>query len=129
VDEAHLLFPSAGFTAPQFGRCLRLGRHVSLNVLLVTPRIVEISRTASFQADWVLCCGAVSEPNDLAGLEQRTSPDFRRTVEGLGQYGQALWDAVERKQKKIKPRVLSQLLVPGALKSGAEVAACAHDFV
>jgi len=125
IDEAHLLFASAGFTPPHLGRCLRLGRHAGLNVVLVTPRIAEISRSASFQADWILCAGAVSEPADLAGLELRASPEFRRTVESLGQFGQALWDAVERKQRKISPRVLSRLLVPGALKEGAEISSCA----
>jgi hypothetical protein len=83
--------------------------------LLVSPRIAEISRTASFQADWVICCGAVSEPSDLQGLEQRTSSDFRRAVEGLGRHGRALWDSIERKHKKISPQVISRILLPEAL--------------
>lgn len=122
IDEAYLLFASVGHTPPELGRCLRLGRHVGLNIVLVSPRIAEISRTASFQADWVLCVGAVSEPSDLMALEARTSPDFRRQVEGLGRHGQALWDAVERKSRRVTPEVYGRLLVSGGLQKAGRVA-------
>lgn len=110
IDESHLLFPSAAHTPPELGRVLRLGRHAPLNVLIVSPRIVEISRCASFQADFLIVCGAISEPADLKALEERTSEDFRRQVEGLGRYGQACWDAIEREEVELNERTLSHLL-------------------
>jgi hypothetical protein len=112
IDEAHLLFTSAAYTSPELGRVLRLGRHAALNVLLVTPRIAEISRCATFQADWIMVCGAISEPNDLRGLEDRTSADFRRFVGDLGMYGRGLWDAIERRQRQLDEHLLSHLMEP-----------------
>src|ERR1700681_4253528 len=58
-DEAEQLM-SPNYIPPELARCLRLGRHRDLNIVLVTLRLAELARGATALADAFIVCGAIT---------------------------------------------------------------------
>lgn len=103
IDEAEQLM-SPNYVPPELARCLRLGRHRDLNIVLVTLRLAELARGATALADAFIICGAITEPKDLEALAERTDPEFVRAVRELGRFGRVGYDVVEREQFDLTPR-------------------------
>lgn len=111
IDEAEqLMLPN--YVPPELARCLRLGRHRDLNVLLVTLRLAELARSATALADAFIVCGAITEPKDLDTLAERTDPEFVRAVRELGRYGRLGYDVVERGLFALDPAKIRAVFDP-----------------
>jgi hypothetical protein len=111
IDEAEQLM-SPNYIPPELARCLRLGRHRDLNIVLVTLRHAELARGATALADAFIVCGAITEPKDLEALAERTDPNFVRTVRELGRYGRLGYDVVERGHFELTPAKVRALFDP-----------------
>jgi len=109
IDEAEQLM-SPSYVPPELARCLRLGRHRDLNIVLVTLRLAELARSATALADAFIECGAITEPKDLEALTERTDPEFVRAVRGQGRYGRLGFDVIERSEFELDPTKVRSLL-------------------
>lgn len=64
IEEA-ARFCGPGHMPDALDRVIRLGRHRRLDVLWVTQRLSEVSRTLTAMTDVFVIVGAVTEPRDL----------------------------------------------------------------
>lgn len=71
----------AGKMGQQMQRLIMQSRHRSVNVVLASPRLADISTDARTQTDAWITCGALWTARDLDTLEEHTSADFRRAVQ------------------------------------------------
>ena len=110
-DEAHGYMTASGM-GEQMGRLIRQARHRSVNLVLASPRLVDLSTGARFQADAWIVCGSLWTARDLETLEQHTSVEFRRQAQEpieRGEYRRLGFDTVTRQEFPVDRENLRKL--------------------
>ncbi len=102
IEEVPLL-ASAGAMPDEFGRLVRLARHRHVNIFYTGQRFSELPRTLTALSDQ-FALFAVSEPRDLDGIAERTSPEVADEVARLDLYEGIWWDVGTRKAERISSR-------------------------
>ena len=93
IEEA-ARFCGPGHMPDALDRVIRLGRHRRLDVVWVTQRLSEVSRTLTAMTDVFVIVGAMTEPRDLNTLADRCGESVAAKVQKLGLHGRLVYDAL-----------------------------------
>jgi hypothetical protein len=86
-DEAHA-YMTASRLGERMGRLVLQARHETVNVVVCSPRLADISTDVRTQADIWVVCGSLWTKPDLDALEEHTSTEFRRAAQEPLEEGQ-----------------------------------------
>lgn len=76
-------------------RVVRLGRHRRIDLVWVTQRLSEVSRTMTAMTDVFVIVGAMTEPRDLNALVDRCGQDVTERVQRLGLHHRLAYDVLK----------------------------------